>query len=139
MEIPSIYELALLGVAAWRTFQLLAFDDILNRPRRWALKLDPNWAEEGDEVGDEYRLRWALFITCPYCAGFWICIVWFAAWQVWEFGTLVATIPFVLNAALILCHKHLAKNEDTKGPQDDIAEALWAIAAAERANSRRRA
>lgn len=138
MEIPPLYELVLLGVAAWRSFQLLAFDDILNRPRRWVLRLDPNWQQDGDEVGDEYRLKWALFITCPYCAGFWIAIAWFVAWQITPFWTIIVTIPFVLNAIAIACHKHLAKNEDTKGPQDDIAEALWAIATAQRERSRKR-
>jgi hypothetical protein len=136
MNVPDWFSLIILALAAWRSFQLLAFDDILNRPRRWLLKLDPNWEEEGDEVGDEYRLKWALFITCPYCAGFWISLVWFAAWQVSEFWTEIVALPFVINALLIFGHKHLAKNEDTKGPLDDIAEALWGVAAATKESAR---
>jgi Protein of unknown function (DUF1360) len=132
VTIPDWYSLLLVAFAAWRSFQLLAFDDILNRPRRWLLKLDPEWEKEGDEVGDEYRLKWALFITCPYCAGFWISILWYAAWQVSDFWTEFVAVIFVINSLLIFGHKHLAKNEDTKGPQDDIAEALWSLSEAVR-------
>jgi Protein of unknown function (DUF1360) len=136
MKIPDWYSLILIALAAWRSFQLLAFDDILNQPRNWVLRLDPEWKEEGDPVGDEYRLKWALFITCPYCAGFWISLVWFGAWQITPFWTEVVALPFVISSLLVLAHKHLAKNEDTKGPQDDIAEALWALASAAKESAR---
>jgi hypothetical protein len=132
MKIPDWYSLLILSFAAWRTFQLLAFDDILDRPRRWVLRLDPNWKEEGDEVGADYRLKWGLFVTCPYCAGFWISVAWYAVWQVTSFWTEFAAMVFVISSLLIFFHKQLAKNEDTKGPQDDIAEALWALSNAVR-------
>lgn len=63
---------ALLGLAAWRVFRLIAEDTILDKPRRKLLRLSEDWQEEGDDPGEDYRFEWNLFITCPYCAGFWI-------------------------------------------------------------------
>ena len=73
-------ELVLLALAAWRVFQLIAVDDILDRPRRY--------------VTDRLSEKWDLFIECPYCAGFWIALAWWAAWQIDRSGTLVAAMPF---------------------------------------------
>lgn len=62
----------LLSLAAWRVFRLLAEDTILDKPRRKLLRLHKDWAKEGDATGEDYREELGLFITCPYCAGFWI-------------------------------------------------------------------
>src|SRR5512139_2817027 len=105
MEIPNWYELLLLAAAAWRTFQLIGHDDILDRPRRRLLRLGDDWQKDGDPVPDAYRVKWALFITCPYCAGFWIGLSWWGAWQIDSFWTEVVAIPFVINAGLIGLHK----------------------------------
>lgn len=62
----------LLSFAAYRVFRLLAEDTILDRPRRWLLRLG-DWDEEGEEdPPEDYRFKWGIFLTCPYCAGFWI-------------------------------------------------------------------
>jgi hypothetical protein len=63
----------LLSLSAYRVFRLLAEDTILDKPRRWLLRLG-DWTEESgeEEIPEEYREEWMLFITCPYCAGFWI-------------------------------------------------------------------
>ena len=63
----------LLSLAAWRFFRLIAEDTILDKPRRRLLRLG-DWTEEDgeDNLPDEYKDEWATFITCPYCAGFWI-------------------------------------------------------------------
>lgn len=53
-------------------FRLLAEDTILDKPRRWLLRIDPAWENEGDDYGPNYRFEWGVFLTCPYCAGFWI-------------------------------------------------------------------
>lgn len=138
MTIPNWYSLLLVGIAAWRTFQLLAYDDILNRPRRWALRLDPNWEEEGDPVGDKYRVKWAIFITCPYCAGFWISVGWFIALQVSLYWTVIAALPFVLNTIVVAGSKLLSKEEDKTAHQDEqewrneLVKALREVARAQR-------
>lgn len=111
MRIPDWWEFALLALASWRTFQLFAFDDILNRPRRKLLQLARDW-EEGDDLPDEYRLKWAQFITCVYCAGFWISVAWWGAWELWPHATIVFATPWALSAIVIGGHKILSKEED---------------------------
>lgn len=94
MSVPDWWEATLLALAAWRVFQLIAEDEILERPRRYVTaKLDA---------------KWELFIECPYCAGFWIALAWFGAWQLWEHGTLVAATPFVLSAGVVAAAKVLS-------------------------------
>lgn len=112
MTVPDWYSLLLVGIAIWRTFQLLAEDDILDVPRRRLLRTARTWTKQGDDPGDDYRLKWALFLTCPYCAGFWVGIVWAGAWQISNFWTEIATLPFVYNAICIAGAKTLAKEED---------------------------
>lgn len=61
--VPEPWEYALLVLAAFRVWKLIADDRILDRPREWALEhLD---TKRG-------RTKWEDFITCPWCAGFWI-------------------------------------------------------------------
>lgn len=99
-NVPNWWELLLLALAAWRTFRLLAEDDILDKPRRWVLNLDPDW-NEGEEPNDAYRFKWGEFITCPYCAGFWITLAWWGAWLAWPHGTLIAAAPLAINTLVI--------------------------------------
>jgi hypothetical protein len=95
MDIPDWYVVALLGLAAWRTWCLLALDTILDRPRLWV-------AEKGSEVGD--------FIECPYCLGFWVALAWWGAWQAWDHGTTVVASA-VAVAALVPLIQRLASDE----------------------------
>ncbi len=101
MSVPDWWATLLLALAAWRTFHLLAHDTILDGPRRRLLRLNREWKQEGDATGDDYREKWALFLVCPFCAGFWIALAWWGAWQIWPHGSLVAATPFVINAGVI--------------------------------------
>lgn len=101
MRVPDWWSATLLALAAWRLFHLLAFDDILDRPRRYVLRLDKNWRQEGDSTGEAYREKWGKFLTCPYCCGFWVSLVIYLFWIWLPTETLVACMPFALNAALI--------------------------------------
>ena len=103
-DVPSWWEALLLALAAWRIFRLLAEDEILNRPRRWALNLDRDW-EEGDDPNEDYRFAWGAWLTCPYCAGFWISLVWWGAWMIWPHGTVVAAVPLAINVVVIAAAK----------------------------------
>lgn len=110
MQVPDWWSAVLLALAAWRIFQLLSDDDILDRPRRYLLRLSAEWEKEGDPVPDDYRFKWAAFITCPYCAGFWIAVSWWVAWQLWPHGTLVVAVPFVLSAGVVAASKVLSRD-----------------------------
>lgn len=109
MSVPSWYELVLLALAAWRTFQLISDDDILDRPRRYLLRLGEEWEKDGDDVPDNYRFKLGEFVTCPYCAGFWISLAWWGAWQIDSHITLIVATPFVINAGVIGASKILGR------------------------------
>jgi hypothetical protein len=105
MKIPDWYTLALLAFAAFRTFRLIAEDDILDRPRAWLLRYR-GWDGTGPPPKG-YRVKWGEWITCPWCAGFWISILWWGAWQVWPHGTTVSAVPLAVSALLALIAKNL--------------------------------
>ncbi len=101
MKVPDWWDATLLALAAWRLFHLVAFDDILDRPRRYVTRLNKTWKQEGDSTGEQYREGLAAFLTCPYCLGFYVGLSWWGAWQICPNGTLVAATVFALNAAVI--------------------------------------
>jgi len=109
MNIPSWYEVVLLSLAAWRVFQLLAEDDILDRPRRYVTRLGDKWEKEGDPVPPGYRVGLANWLTCPYCFGAQVAIVWWIAWEIWPHETLVASVPFVLSTGVVGAAKALSE------------------------------
>ena len=112
MSVPDWYQLLLLAAAAWRTFQLVSEDDLLDRPRRWTLRLGSEWKKEGDQVPAGYRAKWGAFITCPYCSGAWLAAAWWAAWQLEEHWVTIAAVPFALSALVIGQAKILSSDED---------------------------
>jgi hypothetical protein len=94
VKVPDWWAATLLTLAAWRTFQLLSADDLLDTPRRY--------------VTQRLSEYWQDFITCPYCAGAWTAGAWWIAWQLWPHGTLVVAVPFVLSAGVIASAKLLS-------------------------------
>lgn len=117
MTVPDLWEAVLLSLAGWRIWHLLAHDAILDRPRRKVLRLAKDWSSEakpgtpGSDPGDDYRLEWAKFLTCPYCAGFWIGALWWLGFQVDEHWTLVVATPFAISAGIVAAHKLLTQDE----------------------------
>jgi len=107
LSVPDWWEATLLALAAWRVFQLFSHDDILDRPRRYVTRLPRRWTQ-GSPIPKEYRENLVDFLECPYCFGFWIAIVWFAAWELWPHATLVASVPLALSAGLIAAAKVLS-------------------------------
>lgn len=95
--IPNPWEGALLGLAAWRVFRLVADDRIADRPRAWLLGV-PGWNGEGDPPAG-YRDGLAYLLTCPYCAGFWIACAWWGAWLLGGDWVLAAATPWAISAA----------------------------------------
>lgn len=72
MTIPSAWVFLVLSAAAYRTWRLLAVDEIGDRPRNWFLDRAP------------FLEKW---LRCPWCAGTWIATAWWGAWQVWPDAT----------------------------------------------------
>lgn len=89
--IPGPWEFALLALAAFRVWKLIGDDAILDRPRDWLLdRIEP----------DDGHGPWNYFITCPWCAGFWITLAWWGAWLIEPYAVTVAAVPFALSAAV---------------------------------------
>lgn len=130
MNIPSWYEFVLLGLAAWSIFHLLAHDDILDKPRRKVLRLGMEWQKDGDPFPADYRIDWALFLTCPYCAGFWIWAGWLVAWWIWPAGVLPVAVLFGGRGLVVGFQKLLGKDEDKDSSSDakEVGDAIRVLA-----------
>ena len=85
--IPSPWEWALLALAAFRIWKLIADDALLDRPRVWVLARLPDGKAE-------------LFIVCPWCLGWWLSLAWVVAFWLWPHGAVVAAVPFAVSAAV---------------------------------------
>lgn len=83
MSVPGWYELVLLSLAAFRTWKLVGEDTILDRPRN-AITKRSAYVET--------------MLECPWCAGFWISLAWWGAWEAWPHITLVASVPLAISA-----------------------------------------
>jgi len=97
-----VWAFVLIAVASYRVWRLLAEDTILDRPRRWALRLG-SW-REGQPAPEGYRAKVGEFVACPWCMGFWIALAWWGAWQLWPEGAVVPAVPFALSAAVAFCN-----------------------------------
>lgn len=93
MTVPDWWAAVLLALAAYRTFRLVGEDKITERPRH-RLLYELEFRREGRGT------YWQEFITCPWCAGFWIALVWFAAFELWEHATVVAAVPFAISTVV---------------------------------------
>ncbi len=83
--IPSPWEFALIALAVFRLWKLVAEDNILDRPREYLLT--------------RYK-RLEDLVECPWCLGFWITVGWWVAWLVWPHAAVVAAVPFALSATV---------------------------------------
>ena len=99
MIVPSWYALSLLAFAAFRTWKLIGEDTILDTPRLWALY---RIEKHGSKGARQYA---EAMIECPWCAGFWISLAWWGAYELWPHGSLIVATPLVLSALVgILGH-----------------------------------
>ncbi len=108
MNIPNWYEVALLALAAWRVFQLLAFDTIMEGARRRLFRVPKDWDGTSPITTKSYRETLALFVQCPYCAGFWIALAWWVAWLICPYETVLVAVPLALSAGVIAADRVLS-------------------------------
>lgn len=106
MIVPSPWIALLLSAASYRIWRLLAEDTILDRPRRWIVKLPRRW-REGMPIPSEYRSDLAQFINCPWCFGWWIALSVWALWEANHHWTEIVAVPFAISAAVGIIRSQL--------------------------------
>lgn len=98
MTTPTAVELAVLSLAAFRAYWLLA-EDTITEPLRRRLT---GYADDGTQLEPVARLRLRLFIACPWCAGFWIAVLETIAWIAAPRATMIAALALTVSAAVAL-------------------------------------
>lgn len=93
--IPNWWSTLILALAVFRLYRLIAEDDILDRPRDWAL----------DRLNEEQLTKLDKLITCPWCLGFWLSVVTWLAWLAAPDWTVGLSFPWALSAAVALIAK----------------------------------
>ena len=107
MNWPRWWEFALLSLAVFRIWKLLAEDTILDRPRAWLLKAG-GWRPDSNQAPPRsYREHLATFITCPWCAGFWLSIGVWVLWLCDNDLTSALAVPWAISAVVGLLGQHL--------------------------------
>lgn len=105
VSVPSPWVALLLALAAFRVFRFIARDTLLDGPRARVLRL-AGWDGETDPPPG-YRGKLDKFILCPWCAGFHIGVLWWAAWLVFPTVTAALAVPWAINAVVALVEKNL--------------------------------
>lgn len=109
MTIPEPYVLILLALGAMRLTRLVGWDTITDPIRsRLTGHHHGSHTKQGPRDGSRYdRPAWMLFLTCPWCLGFWVSVAVWLAWQAWPHWTLVVLTPFAINEIVGLAVKKL--------------------------------
>ena len=84
-DYPTWWGVVLLSLAAFRTWRILAEDTVFDSLRRRVARADSKREE---------------FITCPWCAGFWIAMLWWLAWILSARWALIVATPLAISAVL---------------------------------------
>ncbi len=87
--IPDWWTVVLLALAAFRTWRLIGEDTILDGPReRFLVWFEKRWA---------WGREW---LTCPWCAGAEVAVLWWFAWIAWDRWTLIIATPLAISAVV---------------------------------------
>ena len=121
-DLPHWWWFLILSLASWRVFRLLAEDTILDKPRRKLLRLG-DWQEEDGEqnLPQDYRFEWGIFLTCPYCAGFWLSGIALALYSLiveWHGVFSFLVVWFALSATVA----YLAKGDELLNNRIELIE-----------------
>jgi uncharacterized protein DUF1360 len=106
VDYPQPWEGVLLALAAFRIWRLIAADTIFDGPRKWIIGLGYRWAD-GDPIPKKYREHWGIFMECPWCLGFWISVVVWAAWLAVDDWAVGLAVPWALSAVVGLVRENL--------------------------------
>lgn len=108
--VPTPWELVLGALAVYRVWRLLAVDEIIDRPRLWLLNA-AGW-KEGQDAPPGYRTKWADFLLCPWCAGFWVALAGWLVWLAAPSAALVVATPLAVSTVVGLIRENLDEPEE---------------------------
>ncbi len=93
---PAPLTALLLALAAFRTYRLIAHDDLspLVTARNWAVGAQFHGARKPTFA----RPVLADWLVCAWCSGAWYSVVWYGAWLLWPHGVLYGAAPMALSA-----------------------------------------
>ncbi len=92
MSVPSVWPFVLLVMSAYRSWRLLAVDEVGDRPRNWLLDRTP-WLQH--------------WLECPWCAGAYSAVAWWCAYEWSPHVSLVVATPFALSLVVGLVARNL--------------------------------
>lgn len=94
---PTPWQYVLLLLASYRIWRLIAWDTI-TASLRWRLV---GYSDEAEPIAD-YTKRPALayWVHCPWCMGFWTCLLVALAWWVAPTATIAASVPLALSTGV---------------------------------------
>lgn len=121
---PNWWQFALLALAAFRVYRLIARDTITEPVREAITYRDDREVALGDELADKLKERgievvgddrptkgWRVYLStlirCPWCAGFYVSVAWWASWSEWPRPTLFAAVPWAVSAVVAMLAKNL--------------------------------
>lgn len=100
--IPSTLVFVILSLAAFRVTRLLGWDDlppiVRLRARVTGETMHHNSTTQRDgPIIRHRRPVLAHFLACPYCSGFWVCLLVYVLWLVVPTEVQYAAVPFALS------------------------------------------
>jgi hypothetical protein len=116
---PDVWTFILLALAAYRLYRLGARDTItepvraaLTYPDEQALALGDDVDPRLEVVGERdrpkgWRVYLATLIRCPWCAGFYVSVCVWVAWELEPRWSTICAAPWALSAVLGLVRKNL--------------------------------
>jgi hypothetical protein len=129
VNLPAVWPALVLALAAFRLTRLAGWDDITASLRARATGLTDaeynawaaliwEWQQEGRDPWENvspappvgrFRFKLAQLVRCPWCVGFWVSGLVYAAWRAESGVTLAVSSWFALSAIVGLVAKHLDK------------------------------
>lgn len=123
LPVPGWLALVLLSLAAFRVYRLVARDTITEPVREAVTYPDDATVELGEKPSevtihkggvvvlgpDEQPKTWRVYLStlirCPWCAGFYVSVAWWAAWWAWPRPTLFLAAPWAISAVVAMLAK----------------------------------
>jgi hypothetical protein len=111
-RVPDPWPFVLLTLAAYRLLRFTSWDQITEPARAWVTGRHETGSGKDARDTGKGRKTWAYrpkvdeFLHCPFCAGWWICVVGYVAWTVWPHAVEVLAVPWAASGVVGLISKN---------------------------------